>query len=126
MSTNHSIMSLGAAHMQHLRAQEGQTREEAADYLGQLYGALKFELGPDIQLVPQETHKTWAHFTMLLEYCPELSPETHAQELAHDLHRQIKGLNIKDKVDRVALQVQGGTVDWPSDMRRTVRACLFF
>jgi hypothetical protein len=120
------IMALGAAYMQTLRAQEEQTQTALVDFRSNLILPLKAELGPDMQIVPKETQKTWQYFTMILGHCEEMNMEAHAWELVYNLHRQIKAVNPKYKVDKVALDVQSHPFCWPMDKRPIIHACLLF
>jgi hypothetical protein len=118
-----AIMALGAELMQRLHAEEEQAREEVAHF-EPLVSYLQTQLGPDVRVLSSKLEGgPWRYFTMPL--APFGGLVQVARELVYDLKSQMKAFNA-EKVDKVALDVQCGTVDWPMDKRRTGRVSLWF
>jgi hypothetical protein len=119
-----AIMALGAQLMHRLRVEEEQAHIEAAHF-EPLVSYLQAELGPDVRVLPSKLGGSRRYFTMPSEPGVGSTLLRFARELVHDLKKQMKVFNV-EKVDKVALDVQCGTVDWPTDKRGTVRVSLWF
>jgi hypothetical protein len=118
-----AIMALGAQLMQRLRSEEEQACEDADDFELLVY-ALRPELGMDVVL-KSKFNGPWRYFTVPSAPRAGLTLAAHSRELVLSLKTQMKAFNVT-KIDKVALDVQCGTVDWPTDKRGTVRVSLWF